>query len=101
MLPDTSRICPPDPSKTVSQASAGKAPRHQLQRAPRLELIGGELPGSLGEGSAQLEWGDRTKSDPQLLAAAGQAAPPPPSVRYLSQQFVDRLCSSDNLGREL
>lgn len=54
----------------------------------------------LAKSSAQLTWGDGAKSDAQYLVHAGPATFPT-SVRYLSQQFVDRLCSSDNLGYEL
>jgi hypothetical protein len=53
----------------------------------------------LGDAAVTLHWADGAATGDRL---AGQPDPDSrPYVRYLSQQFVDRLCSSDNLGREL
>jgi ABC-type lipoprotein export system ATPase subunit len=56
----------------------------------------------LAQEAAQLVWADGTKTGPSRLADAGARRPDVPTdVRYLSQQAVERLCSSDSLGREL
>jgi energy-coupling factor transporter ATP-binding protein EcfA2 len=52
--------------------------------------------------SAELIWRDSTRTGPSRLADAGlRPSDDPTYVRYLSQQSVERLCSSDSLGREL
>jgi len=56
----------------------------------------------LDKESAQLVWRDGTRTGPSRLADAGlRLFDVPTHVRYLSQQAVERLCSSDSLGREL
>ena len=56
----------------------------------------------LGKESARLVSADGTGTGPSRLADAGPRLPDiPTAVRYLSQQAVERLCSSDSLGREL
>jgi hypothetical protein len=46
-----------------------------------------------------VHWTDGAASGDRLAAQPDPDSRP--YVWYLSQQFVDRLCSSDNLGREL
>lgn len=55
----------------------------------------------LGTSSAHLAWCDGTTSEQVSLIAAGPQAGTAPAVRYLSQKFVDRLCSTSDLGEEL
>lgn len=54
--------------------------------------------GHLGDASATLHWLDNTTTSSLLREPADVGGP---WVRYLSQQFVDRLCSSDDLAGEL
>jgi energy-coupling factor transporter ATP-binding protein EcfA2 len=49
----------------------------------------------LGDSAIALGWGDGSESSPVTLRDA--PAEPAPAVRYLSQQFVERLCSEDEL----
>lgn len=53
----------------------------------------------LGPAAGKLLWADDTVSEARLGDPANEDTRP--FVRYLSQQFVDRLCSSDDLGKEL
>jgi hypothetical protein len=55
----------------------------------------------LGSGISTLTWrgGDPTSSKIDITLISEE--PDAPRVRYLSQQFVDRLCSSDGLADEL
>ena len=56
----------------------------------------------LGNGRVILTWSDGTKNDSSLRPTDwSHDRKPPPAVRYLSQHFVDRLCSSGGLGTEL
>ena len=56
----------------------------------------------LGEAGVKLYWGDNTTSDAQLTQALrGYGEGSPQFVRYLSQQFVEQLCSSAGLATEL
>lgn len=53
----------------------------------------------LGKASATITWADGRKGKSLLRAASSNSTTPP--VRYLSQQFVDRLCGADGLADEL
>ncbi|TCH96993.1 ATP-binding protein [Roseococcus sp. SYP-B2431] len=55
----------------------------------------------LGGTRVELDWGDETVSGAAIddLGDFGEAAEP--HVRYLSQQFVDRLCSAEGMTDEL
>lgn len=57
----------------------------------------------LAKSTVQLEW--RDGAGPEVPLASGAASEddisPSGQVRYLSQQFVDRLCSSDGLASDL
>ena len=55
----------------------------------------------LGIGRALLTWSDGTVDDTSLRPADWPPDSQPPAMRYLSQHFVDRLCSSGGLGTEL
>jgi hypothetical protein len=56
----------------------------------------------LGEAGVTLRWGDESTSGTALgEALRGFRADSPQFVRYLSQQFVERLCSSAGLATEL
>lgn len=56
----------------------------------------------LGDATAALTWGDGVSSQSCRLAAASETnLDGGPQVRYLSQQFVDRLCSADAIGTDL
>lgn len=55
----------------------------------------------LGTASGQLVWGDGSDAARPLIEQASNVADLDPRVRYLSQQFVDRLCSSVSIGQEL
>lgn len=58
-------------------------------------------PSNLLEGAiAQLEWSDGSRTE-QPLDQPDLSGDDRAQVRYLSQQFVERLCSSDGLGTEL
>ena len=50
---------------------------------------------------AQLVWGDETVSKADLSEAVRGVGLDRPFVRYLSQQFVEKLCSSSGLAVEL
>lgn len=50
---------------------------------------------------ANLEWGDETVSKADLSQTVRGGGQERPFVRYLSQQFVERLCSSSGLAIEL
>jgi energy-coupling factor transporter ATP-binding protein EcfA2 len=66
-----------------------------LQRASRPVNL-------LGEAGVELCWGNGTKSEVQLSdALRGYKDGSPQYVRYLSQQFVEQLCSSAGLATEL
>ncbi|OJX75808.1 TrlF family AAA-like ATPase [Leifsonia sp. 71-9] len=52
----------------------------------------------LGMAKAKLTWADGVVQEKNLLGAPVAAAP---RVRYLSQQFVERLCSSEGISDEL
>ncbi|MBI4915861.1 MAG: ATP-binding protein [Acidobacteria bacterium] len=54
----------------------------------------------LGAGSATLRWASNETQTAQL-AEAGSPIQASPAVRYLSQRFVDRLCSSEGLAGAL
>jgi ABC-type lipoprotein export system ATPase subunit len=54
----------------------------------------------LGDGEANLQWANGEESQPCRLADEPQTGMHP-SVRYLSQQFVERLCSADGVAGEL
>ena len=56
--------------------------------------------------SVQLEWGDDDMSDsvpvsPHALAYEPWDEQPPAEIRYLSQHFVERLCSAESMATEL
>ena len=51
--------------------------------------------------TAELEWGDKGKTKSSVYVNDLAQEITSPRVRYLSQQFVDRLCSSDGLADEL
>lgn len=53
----------------------------------------------LSDVKVQLEWGNGSVTSATLLDQPHSV--PLPLVRYLSQDFVERLCSSDHEGREL
>jgi ABC-type lipoprotein export system ATPase subunit len=53
----------------------------------------------LNRAKAVLQWADGTTSEAVLEESPDELSRP--YVRYLSQQFVDRLCSADKLGGEL
>jgi AAA domain, putative AbiEii toxin, Type IV TA system len=55
----------------------------------------------LGQSSVRLTWADADTSSSSLVATEINAHPDTPRVQYLSQQFVDRLCSADGNGAEL
>ena len=57
----------------------------------------------LGDGTVELTWGDQRSSRALLREAIDEmpADPHEGSVCYLSQHFVDRLCSSSGLATEL
>lgn len=57
----------------------------------------------LTEERVEIDWGDGTRQGPTRLvdAAANRLDDSRPSVRYLSQQFVDRLCASHGITDEL
>lgn len=57
----------------------------------------------LGKASVQLDWRDGVGLEEPLVndGLSDDAVPATSEVCYLSQQFVDRLCSSDGLAREL
>jgi len=56
----------------------------------------------LGAAGVKLDWGDATTSDIQLSQVLrGYGDDHRQYVRYLSQQFVERLCSSAGLATEL
>lgn len=52
----------------------------------------------LGAGRAKLTWADGAVQEKDLL---GEPTATSPRVRYLSQQFVERLCSSEGISDEL
>lgn len=54
----------------------------------------------LGNSSVELEWGDG-KSDQRSLSPTGELAGRAPRIRYLSQRFVENLCSSAGLATGL
>ena len=54
----------------------------------------------LGDTSVEAIWRDGTTASPRQLASPLQMDSAP-RVRYLSQQFVEKLCSADGLGRDL
>lgn len=56
---------------------------------------------ALGIATAELEWRNDDKTPPQKLAEAGYNFEPSVYVRYLSQRFVDRLCSTEGIHDEL
>ena len=53
----------------------------------------------LGSAEVRVTWEDGTSTQTQMSAA--HASDVPEDVRYLSQHFVDRLCSSSGLATEL
>jgi hypothetical protein len=55
----------------------------------------------LGNAGVRLDWGDKTYADVQLGDALRGRGDGREYVRYLSQQFVERLCSSSGLAIEL
>ena len=56
----------------------------------------------LGKATVDLHWGDGTKVSKPLCPASEGAAPEgEEGVRYLSQQFVEQLCSAEGLAVEL
>jgi hypothetical protein len=56
----------------------------------------------LGDAEVNLDWGDDTSCSAQLSAVTrGYIDNKPRFVRYLSQQFVEQLCSSAGLATEL
>ena len=55
----------------------------------------------LGQARVRLRWSDGTVDEASLGATDLRASSYSPTVRYLSQHFVDRLCSSAGLGTEL
>ncbi len=55
----------------------------------------------LSGAGVSLEWADGTGSDCSIHALDRFEAADDPQVRYLSQQFVDRLCSAKGLTDEL
>lgn len=57
----------------------------------------------VGQAEATLSWEDEAVTNKPLanIEVDPFSELAQPGVRYLSQQFVDRLCSSDTLGREL
>jgi energy-coupling factor transporter ATP-binding protein EcfA2 len=71
-------------------ASTDESDQTFLQRARR------HLPGS----SVELTWGDGEKSS-EDLPPSPSADDNAPGVQYLSQQFVERLCSSEGITDEL
>ncbi len=54
----------------------------------------------IGDGSVELEWADGERKSISFAPPDAWSAEPP-EVRYLSQQFVDQLCSSAGLAVEL
>lgn len=54
----------------------------------------------LKEARASVEWGDGTQTSDVILSGV-DAESIEPHVRYLSQKFVERLCSSDDLADDL
>lgn len=55
----------------------------------------------LGETKSTLIWGNDNKTESHLNVNLLKEESEDPRVRYLSQQFVDQLCSSDGLADEL
>lgn len=55
----------------------------------------------LSNAKASLLWGNGETGDAQALSNAGKKDPRFSEIRYLSQQFVDRLCGSEKLQDEL
>jgi len=55
----------------------------------------------LGDASARVFWADGTEGPDLQLADAGRSVSDEPEVRYLSQGFVDRLCSADVVHDEI
>ncbi len=56
----------------------------------------------LGDAAVKIVWRDGSTTEERLAPAYGQDEPVKRAdVAYLSQQFVDRLCSSEGLAREL
>ena len=53
----------------------------------------------LSSGTVTLHWGDESTTDNAL--APGTASIQPEAVRYLSQHFVERLCSASGVATEL
>ncbi|QWT20745.1 AAA family ATPase [Bacillus sp. NP157] len=55
----------------------------------------------LGDAEVCVEWKDGDKVSRALLGPPGGGGVPIPRVRYLSQQFVERLCSAEGITDEL
>ena len=55
----------------------------------------------LHDTTSELNWGSEEKTESSVHIDALWAENDDPRVRYLSQQFVDQLCSSDGLADEL
>lgn len=55
----------------------------------------------LRETTSQITWGDGESVTKSVYIETFQRESDAPRVRYLSQQFVDQLCSSDGLADEL
>ncbi len=55
----------------------------------------------LGSSTSELTWGSTEVTTNQLTSNLLEDDPNDPRVRYLSQQFVDKLCGSDGLADDL
>jgi energy-coupling factor transporter ATP-binding protein EcfA2 len=76
-------------------ADAGKGESSFLRRAS-------EPVDHLGTASVQLTWADGSRSEANLKPDWwGDVDPPSEEVRYLSQHFVEQLCSAEGLATEL
>jgi energy-coupling factor transporter ATP-binding protein EcfA2 len=79
---------------------ANALPAHDLASASFLKRAT-EPNDLIGDASVRLTWSDGTSSEARVGPTDSEWNVEPPSVRYLSQQFVDQLCSSTGLATEL
>jgi energy-coupling factor transporter ATP-binding protein EcfA2 len=92
-------IGPKGSGKTALADMIAHAAGAAIEEGPSFLLKAKEY---LESATVELHWADGSKTEPSILTDAGSVPPrTKPEVRYLSQQFVERLCSSDDLGQEL
>jgi hypothetical protein len=89
-------IGPHPPSHAVPAAIVRRV---SFTDAPWMKKVAVDLNGGLGPATVTLTWGDDTTTGRRMLPDG--SSDEPEAVRYLSQHFVERLCSAEGLATDL